>query len=338
MPQSPKSLYQQRLREGRLTPDPAQARAVQALELLYRQAPGVRARRGWLRRSRPVRGLYFYGGVGRGKSMLMDLFYECLPAAPGKQRVHFHAFMLSVHDALHAERTSDARTGGGRPRSADAALPLLAARIAAQSPILCFDEFDVTDVADAMILGRLFAALFARGVIVVSTSNRAPDRLYEGGLQRERFLPFIALLKEHQRLFHLDGPTDYRTRFIAKEGSYFTPLNQETKRRMDSLFARLTDHAPAPASELSVQGRTIPVPAAAKGVARFTFAGLCERPCAAADYLEIARHYHTVFLENVPKLKYDRRNEARRLIILIDTLYEARARVVISAEAPAERL
>lgn len=331
---SPKNLYQTRLDEGLLKPDPVQEKAIAALEQLFQALQNGKPKKRWFsKKDKPPKGLYMYGGVGRGKSMLMDLFYECLPDAISKQRVHFHAFMIDVHDYLHSRREDDGITEG-----VDATLPLLAARIAEKSRVLCFDEFHVTDVADAMILGRLFRALFERGVVVVATSNWEPDRLYENGLQRDRFFPFINLIKEKMDVLYLDSTHDYRTQFLRQEGTYFTPLGTQSTRKVNSVFNALTDNAPHYAEELEVKGRKIKVESTAKGVARFTFAQLCERPHGAEDYLEITRNYHTVFLESVPKLGYDRRNEAKRLVTLIDALYEAGTKLVMTADAPPDKL
>ena len=325
---SPKTLYQQRLNDGLLKADPVQEKAVVSLERLYEEVLSGKPKKRWFsKKNKSIKGLYFYGGVGRGKSMLMDLFYECLPEDMLKSRVHFHAFMIDVHDYLHAQKTDR-----------DQSIIKLTKKIAEASHVLCFDEFHVSDVADAMILARLFHGLFERGVIVVSTSNWEPDKLYEGGLQRDRFVPFIALMKERQEVFHLDSPIDYRTQFLAQEGTYFTPLSRETTRHANTVFNALTDNMPTVEEELEVKGRQIPVPITAKGVARFTFAQLCEQPHGAEDYLEITRNYHTVFLENIPKLGYDRRNEAKRFIILIDTLYEAHTRLVVTADAAPDEL
>ncbi len=334
MPQSPKKLYQNRLKDKSLRPDPVQAQAVAALDALYHALLKYKPKKGWFsKREQPPSGVYMYGGVGRGKSMLMDLFYECLPEEIPARRVHFHAFMIEVHDYIHSRRDQI----GGR-EGIDATLPLLAERIAEKFRVLCFDEFHVTDVADAMILGRLFRHLYERGVVIVSTSNWEPDRLYEGGLQRDRFLPFIALLKERQSVLHLDSPTDYRTEFLAQEGSYFTPLGAATTRKADAAFKALTDGEQPQSESFTVKKRKIVIEAAAKGVARVSFAQLCERPHGAEDYIELTKRYHTVFLQDVPKLKYDRRNEAKRLMTLIDALYEAGTRVVITADAPPDRL
>jgi cell division protein ZapE len=259
--------------------------------------------------------------------MLMDMFFASLPAGLPKKRVHFHEFMMEVHEGLHEKR-------GER---ADESLPKLAEALARDVRVLCFDEFHVTDVADAMILGRLFTALFARGVVVVATSNGPPDLLYEGGLQRERFVPFITLLKERMRIVHLDSPHDYRTHFLAEEGTYFTPLGAAAQAHMDTLFAHLTEGAAAQNSTLRIKSRKITVRAAG-GIARFSFAQLCEQPHGAQDYLAIAKTYHTVFLEGVPQLSAEQRNEAKRLMILVDVLYEAGTKLVISADSPAESL
>ena len=331
---SPKTLYQQRLNNGQLKADPVQERAVESLERLFSDLGNQKSSKGWFsKKPETPKGIYFHGGVGRGKSMLMDLFYECLPDELPKDRVHFHAFMIAVHDYIHSRRESD-----GIREGVDATLPLLSEKIARESRVLCFDEFHVTDVADAMILGRLFRGLFDRGVVVIATSNWEPDRLYEGGLQRDRFLPFIDLLKEKMEIVHLDSPTDYRTQFLIQEGMYFTPLGSEATRHANTVFNALTDNAPTHEEELEVKGRKIPVPMAAKGAARFTFAQLCEQPHGAEDYLAITENYHTVFLENVPKLTYDRRNEAKRLMTLIDTLYESGTKLVVTADAAPDKL
>ena len=274
-----------------------------------------------------ARGLYIWGGVGRGKTMLMDEFFDRLPSETLKRRVHYHEFMIGVHDELHRARLRGA---------AEKALLKYADKVAKESRVLCFDEFHVTDIADAMILGRLFTALFDNGVVCVMTSNWPPDRLYEGGLQHDRFLPFISLLKERMDIAELDGGVDYRLQCLSDTGVYFWPLSE--RGRLDEVFARLTGNAKLCAEELSVKGRTIHVAAAAKGVVRFTFAQLCGQPMGAEDYLSIARAYHTVFLEDVPKLGSDRRNEAKRLMILVDTLYDAGTKLVISADAPPDRL
>lgn len=334
-PLSPLQIYRQRLKDQALKADPVQARAVDALQNLYTEvlAQGAKPAKKWFRKGMSApKGVYLYGGVGRGKSMLMDLFYESLPPDITKTRVHFHAFMISVHDYIHDRRDD------GVHEAVDATLPMLAARIAEKSLVLCFDEFHVTDVADAMILGRLFTALFERGVVVIATSNWPPDRLYEGGLQRDRFLPFIALLKDRLETFHLDSPTDYRTQFLTQEGSYFCPLDAKAREHADKVFVHLTDGAATQKEAIKVKGRTIKIEQSAKGVARFSFAQLCEQPHGAEDYLKITRKFHTVFLENVPKLGYDRRNEAKRLMILIDALYEAGTRLVMTADAPPDKL
>lgn len=347
---SPESRYRALVAQGEIRVDPEQERVVLALEALFQKLSlrfaGGAGKSGKVsgknlfsflgRKSQAadIRGIYIYGSVGRGKSMLMDLFYDALPEDMPKRRAHFHEFMIGVHDFIHSWRQGkDARKGQG----AEAALFLLAAQIAQDVRVLCFDEFHVTDIADAMILGRLFRGLFERGVVVVATSNWPPERLYEGGLQRDRFLPFIALLKERMEVLHLNGASDYRSQFITQEGSYFSPLGKDSALHADRLFEKLTGQAVAGEEHLVVRGRDIIVQAA-RGVARFTFSQLCEQPHGAEDYLKIAQAYHTVFLENVPKLGYDRRNEAKRLMTLIDAFYEAGTRLIVTADAPPEKL
>lgn len=344
MLKTPKKLYTDRLNKGAIQEDSKQKLAVESLETLYQsiislheisQKGGIQWGQllGFKAKTDIPQGLYMYGGVGRGKSMLMDLFYDCVPDNFRKQRVHFHKFMIDVHDYIHSRRDADNIREG-----VDAALPMLSERIYERSRLLCFDEFHVTDITDAMILGRLFRHLFERGVIVVATSNWQPDRLYEGGLQRDRFLPFIDLLKQRMRVFHLDSDTDYRKEFLAAEGTYFHPLGVETQNKINNVFKHLINNETPYDDALEIKGRTIPVPSTACGVARFSFCDLCEKPLGAEDYLAIARTYHTIILENIPILKYDRRNEAKRLMNLIDALYEARTKLIVTAQCPAESL
>lgn len=340
---SPLDIYRARVDAGDLQADPVQAQAVQALNRLYgdlvveaaRPAPTflqkITGRGG--DDFAVVRGLYLYGGVGRGKSMLMDLFYSSLPAEISKRRVHFHEFMIEVHDYIHSRRSDESIREG-----TDEALPALAGLIAAKSHVLCFDEFHVTDITDAMILGRLFKILFEHGVVVVATSNWAPDRLYEGGLQRERFLPFIALLKDRMEVLHLDSPHDYRMCNEGIEGAYFCPLGRGTVQAMDRVFSALSGGVPSKPDVLGVKGRQINVVSVSGGCARFSFSQLCEQPHGAEDFIAIAQRYPVVFIENVPKMGYDRRNEAKRFMLLIDALYEARCQVIISAAVSAEGL
>lgn len=274
------------------------------------------------------RGIYIHGGVGRGKSMIMDMFYAEVPDKLKKRRVHFHEFMIETHDWLHQHR------GDGL----EDLLPSYAKHVASNVKILCFDEFHVTDVADAMILGRLFTALLEKGVIVVATSNWPPDNLYEGGLQRELFLPFIALLKKRMDIIHLDHDTDYRLLAdLDQDIYYFCPLGNQTEEKIENLYREMTKGQESKAETITVKGRGIRVKAAG-GIARFTFAELCEQPLGAEDYITIAKKYHTVFVENVTSLNTKKRNEAKRLILLIDCLYEAGCCLVMSAQQEVNNL
>ncbi len=330
----PLALFHARLAAGELVPDPMQERTAERLQILSRelQSYDARAASGWRVRlglaPKPLRprGLYIYGRVGRGKSMLMDTFFTTVATAK-KRRVHFYAFMAEVHARIHARRAE-----GGDP------IAPVANAIAAETTLLCFDEFQVVDIADAMILGRLFAALFAAGVAVVATSNRAPDALYEGGLQRERFLPFVDLIKEKLDILQLDGPRDYRLQRSAGRPVYFTPADDRAYRALERAFGDLTDNASAGAETLAVLGREVVVPRAAKGVAWFGFAELCARALGPQDYLALAARYHSFVVEAIPRLTRDQLNEAKRFNIFIDTLYEAHGNLLSLAAAPPQEL
>ncbi len=321
--------YRHALADGALRSDAAQQAAAEKLNGLARLLAKYRPRSFSLfTKKEPPRGLYLWGDVGRGKSMLMDMFFLEAAIAP-KQRVHFNAFMTDVHARLHVERAT-----------ADVADPIsVVARALAQSArLLCFDEFQVTDVADAMILGRLFEYLLAAGTVIVATSNVAPARLYEGGLNRQLFLPFIALIEERLDVLELDGPTDFRLHRFSGHPVYLTPLAPQTDAAMNAAWRRLTDCDHGKPARLTVFGRILLVPQAARGVARFSFADLCEKPLAAADYLEIARQFHTILIDHIPVLDPERRDAARRLVLLIDTLYDQGVKLICSAEADPDRL
>jgi len=334
-PTSLHALYRARRDSGELRADPRQDEALRRLDDLAARlatyAPpngkrGWRARFGLRQDAATPRGLYVFGPVGRGKSMLMDLFFAAAPVAK-KRRVHFYAFMQEVQARLHARRADK-----------DDPIPAVAAAIAADATLLCFDEFDVTDIADAMILGRLFEALFAVGVVVVATSNRAPDDLYKGGLQRDRFEPFIALLKERMDVIPLDGGRDYRLQKFAGRKTWFVVADGDGSRALADAFADLTGGAEGKPAEIAVLGRKLAVPRAAKEVAWFHFDELCARPLGPADFLGLCRAFHTIIVEGIPVMDRNRRNEAKRFTIFIDTLYEAHGNLIATAAAPPEAL
>lgn len=273
-------------------------------------------------RAKQPRGVYLWGEVGRGKTMLMDAFFDAAPVS-AKRRTHFNAFMGEIQDRIHAARQAGA---------ADPIAPVAEA-FAGETRLLCLDEFFVTDIADAMILSRLFTALFADGLVLVATSNVAPDDLYKDGLNRGLFLPFVALLKEHVDVVRLDAPTDYRLAKLAGADVYMTPLGPDADAALDGIWRALTgtEHG-APAS-LRTRGRDIRIPQSSDGVARFSFDDLCRAPLAAHDYLQIARAYHTVIVDDVPVIADGERDVARRFILLVDTLYDHRVNLVASAAA-----
>lgn len=340
MAEGPIHFYRAMLDKGELTPDPAQELAVEKLQSLchalhsYAPATGMtgwKARFGLSRRkAEPPQGLYMYGSVGRGKSMLMDLFYHCTPVEK-KRRAHFHEFMRMVHGRLNELR----KTHRG---SAVDLVPLLADWVAKEAWLLCFDEFQVLDIADAMILGRLFEAMFERGVVVVTTSNRPPRDLYKDGLQRDLFLPFIALIERKLDVLELSGATDYRLQTMRRMNTYLTPVDRTTDEELMQDFWRLTSGVEPAPETVEVLGRKVNIGLAADGVAFVGFDDLCARPLGANDYLAIANRYHTVVMKGIPRLGPDNKNEAKRFVTLIDALYERKVKFICSAAAPAEDL
>ncbi|SDE05252.1 cell division protein ZapE [Kordiimonas lacus] len=286
------------------------------------------------------KGLYVYGGVGRGKSMLMDLFYELAPVK-AKKRVHFHEFMLDIHARLKEWRGMSAKeraARGGRVVGDDP-IPPVARQIAMEATLLCFDEMQVTDIADAMVLGRLYKELLERGVVIVATSNRVPDDLYKGGLNRQLFLPFIEMIKSQFEVVPLDGPTDYRYDRLKGVDTYYTPIDEVSTAKLSEAFFRLTDRDvenrdKVPSDELTAQGRKLFVPKAARGVAVFSFKRLCANALGSADYLAIARAYHTVIMVAIPQMGPENRNEAKRFVTFIDALYEHGVKFLCSAAVP----
>jgi cell division protein ZapE len=328
---------------GEIESDPAQLAIVDRLDgLILRLKEKSLARKGsalgWLfGRSQPpeaAKGLYIWGGVGRGKTMLMDLFHQALPPTISKRRVHFNAFMNDVHERIFRHRTE---TKAGRAKGDDP-IPPVAAALAAEATLLCFDEFSVTDIADAMLLGRLFTRLFEQGVVVVATSNVEPDRLYDGGLNRALFVPFIDLLKQHMTVAKLDARTDYRREKLSGGSTYVTGTGEEAKAALDDAFQRLTGVPRGKPRVLRFKGRELVIPEAEKGVARASFDDLCRKALGPADTLAIAQAFHTLVLDGVPVLGEGQRNEAKRFITLIDSLYDAGAKLVVSAVAEPDGL
>ncbi|MCX5581083.1 cell division protein ZapE [Kaistia terrae] len=335
--------YRERVASGEIEEDPAQRVLVSKLDALNARLAERRLARkssalGWLFAKREtatpdLRGLYIHGDVGRGKTMLMDLFFE-RAATQRKRRAHFNDFMADVHARVFRMREA---IKNGTVSGEDPILPV-AEEIAAETQLLCFDEFTVTDIADAMILGRLFTQLFAKGVVLVATSNVDPDDLYRGGLNRNHFLPFIALLKQRVEVVRLAARTDYRQEKVDRAPVYLTPLGPDADAALDSAWLQLTRTSHGEPSTLSVLGRDVVVPQMVDGVARFDFADLCDKPLGASDYLAIAHAFHTVIIDHVPVMSDARRNEAKRFITLIDALYDGHVKIVISAAAEPDDL
>jgi cell division protein ZapE len=320
--------YRKAVSSGALKPDALQEKAALKLQALSRALRKYRPRWRLFGGSRtPPRGLYIWGDVGRGKSMLMDMFFEGAPVNT-RRRVHFNAFMVETHARIHAERQ----------RGVSDPIAPVAAIVAKEAQLLCFDEFQVTDVADAMILGRLFEQLFERRVVIVATSNTAPDRLYEGGLNRQLFLPFIDLIGQKLEIFELDGAVDYRRLLMSELNVYLTPLGPKVDAAMDETWRKLTGQVGGDPRTLTVLGRALHISLAAKGVARFSFDALCMQPLAAADYLAIAGEFPTVMIDRIPQMTGEMRDAARRFTLLIDTLYDESVKLVCSAAVRAEQL
>jgi cell division protein ZapE len=328
---SPLAQYRRRVERGELAADPAQAEAVQALERLYRDLQRMAPRQRGLRRTlakllrrgatTPVKGLYLWGSVGRGKTFVMDLFFGALPFKD-KRRQHFHRFMAEVHERLK------------KHRDVENPLELVAEEIAAETRVICFDEFVVTDIADAMILGNLFAGLFARGVTLAATSNIAPENLYRDGLQRQRFLPTIALLREHTEVLHVGGSTDYRLRALERADVYQTPSGAAADARLAEFFDAIAPDEGDHGGTIELLGRRIDYRRAADGVIWFDFAQICDGPRSQDDYIELSRLYQTVLVSNVPRFDVTLENQARRFIALVDEFYDRRVKLILSAAAP----
>jgi cell division protein ZapE len=338
MPSRIRTAYDHRLADGRLTPDPSQVPVVDALSRLEKALAKKRPL-GRLFGPREVRGVYLWGPPGRGKSLLMDLFYACTPE-PRKKRTHFHAFLARVHDLMRQWREGDAKARKavfGQSKGDDPIKPV-AELIASEARLLCFDELQVTDIADALILGRLFEALFEQDVVLAVTSNRAPDQLYLNGINRELFVPFIALIQEKCVVVGVSGARDWRLDRLLGDRVWFAPADADARAAFEALWSDLKGEQEECPARLTVLGREVVIERTDGGLARATFAQLCGAALGPQDYLAIAERFHTLFVEDVPVLDPARQQEARRFVTLIDALYEAGTRLVTLADAAPEAL
>ncbi len=330
----PRAEYERRVRSGRLEPDPAQMPAVDELERLYDELLQIDRRERSLsgrlkrllgRRNPTVRGVYLHGSVGRGKTLLMDLFFHCLPFR-ARKRQHFHRFMAEVHEHLRALNNEE------NP------LEIVADRIAAECRIICFDEFAVNDIADAMILGNLFSALFARGVTLAATSNIAPRDLYRDGLQRQRFLAAIEAIETNTRVVLLDGDRDYRLRFLEAAPVYLCPADDAARQLLAATFDAIAPDEGKSDGSMAILGREIDYVRLSDGVVWFEFDAICDGPRSQDDYIELAREFQTVIVSSVPQLGPEHENQARRFIALVDEFYDRRVKLILSAETPLDEL
>lgn len=343
MKKGPRPRYNALVDAGTLDVDPAQDVAIDRLQALHdalkNYEPG---RRGLFGRTKPApKGLYFWGGVGRGKTLLMDIFFNNTQY-PAKRRVHFHEFMQETHERIAAWRAADdkikRRHRGYDRKAPDDPMPPVAHDIAREAALLCFDEFQVSDIADAMILGRLFEALFQKGVVVVATSNRAPDDLYSDGLNRQLFLPFIARLRGQLEIIELQAAKDYRLAKLEQAPVYYQPLESAAGAAMDAAWANMICGAHERQEQIMVKGRQLIAQRTARGAARFDFNDLCGKPLGAADYIALSRRYGALFIDHIPIMGPDMRNEAKRFVALIDTIYDTRTKLVCSADGEPEML
>jgi cell division protein ZapE len=326
---TPVERYQQQLQQPDFSADAAQAQAINQLQTLYLQLVAIKpSPLGWRRqrkKQRGIQGLYLWGAVGCGKTLLMDMFFASLPF-PEKLRLHFHQFMATVHQQLTG------LSGASNP------LVKIADQFAQQARVLCFDEFFVEDITDAMILGKLFSGLLSRGVVLVCTSNSPPDQLYRDGLQRQRFLPTIALIKQHCQISQLVAAQDYRLRTLTRAAVYHSPLDVAAQQALARCFSQLTGVQSPQATGLDISGRLVQAKAIAQDVAWFSFTELCEGPRSQRDYMELARLFHTVLIADIPQLTSDKEEATRRFISLVDEFYQHRVKLIISAAVPVAEL
>jgi len=335
----PLSIYRARVNDGQLRHDPQQELLAEKLQSLHRALSGYApstGHDGWKarfglsrRRGDPPQGLYIYGGVGVGKSMLMDLFYVAVPVVH-KRRVHFHEFLQDVHARFNAFRQNKSDDEGDP-------IPIVADQLAGEAWLLCFDELQISNIVDAMIVGRLFEALFNRGVVIVATSNRPPKELYKDGLQRAKFMPFINLISEKLDILALASAEDYRLKRMLDMRTYHQPADINSERALGDYFLGLTGGRAPVIEHIEIKGHFLDVPSAGD-VARMRFSDLCDKPLGAADYLDLAERYHTLIIDGIPRMGENEASIARRFVTLIDALYEAKVKLICSADAPPDEL